>query len=349
MRSGSTSGAATGSGACDLADARWFPVDVHVPQRKYQFLAVAPHVLEHSTFLDDRIAAPLHEAVSVDLQAIAQTVLPAAPVAWLLHTSFCCSTLLARMLHLPRYQVVLKEPLVLRRIGNARHAQWNLEGLIEPTMRLLARPWHLGGAVVIKPTHAALNSAVDMMNIFPDSRGIILTSSLDDFLVSNVKKTRETQAKIPTLVERALQASRFSTRLPPQAFAPPNLLAAAALQWAAQRELCLDILTFVGGQRLRIVDAAELLGDLESVTWQCAQWLQLPAPQSSLELRINEISHQNAKAIGTTYNAQRRVSDILFIKARWGAEIAEARRWFDRIVMPAMRVEAFAISKVQET
>lgn len=326
----------------DLGDAQWFPVDLDVRRHEYGFLALAPEVLERSTFLDNRIEAPLQEALPVDADVAARAHMPSARVAWLFHTSFCCSTLLARVLHVPPHQVVLKEPLVLRRLGDARHMGWTLADVIEPTVRLLSRPWHCGGAVLIKPTHAALNVAVDLLDASPGSRGLILTSSLDDFLVSNLKKTAETQAKTPALAERALQAGTFHARLPRGALAPPDLLAAAALQWAAQRELCADIMAATGPERMRILDAATLLDDVEGIAWRCAQWLQLPVPRDVLAVRAAEVSRRNAKAVASAYDAGRRAADVRLIRARCDHQLAAARRWFERLVMPAMRAEALA-------
>lgn len=331
------------SGAPDLADARWFPVDLHVPRREYGFLPIGQDVLERSAFLDARIDAPLPEAVMVSVDVAARAAMPVASLAWLFHTSFCCSTLLARMLHVPPYQVVLKEPLVLRRLSDARHARWPLDDLLEPTVRLLARPWDPCGAVVVKPTHAALNIAVDLIDASPGSRSVILTSSLEDFLISNLKKTPETRAKVPVLAERALQAGSFHARLPVGALAPPDLIAAAALQWAAQRELCTDIATAVGPQRLRILDAAAVLDDAQVTVWQCAQWLRLPVPRNLLAQRAADASQSNAKAIEARYDSGRRAADVRMIRAQFGSQIETALRWFDRMVLPAMRADAFAI------
>lgn len=319
---------------------------MHVPRREYGFLSIAPAVLEHSTFLDTRIEAPLDDAVVVSVDMAAQTEMPVAKLAWLFHTSFCCSTLLARVLHLPPHQVVLKEPLVLRRLGDARYARWPIEELMAPTVRLLARPWDPGGAVVVKPTHAALNVAADLLAATPDSRGVILTSSLDDFLVSNLKKTEETQAKVPGLAERALQAGTLHARLPPGALAPPDLLAAAALQWAAQRELCVDIMAAARPQQLRVVDASALLDDVPAVAWQCAQWLRLPVPREALANRAVEVSRRNAKAIEAEYDPHRRAADVRLIQARCGHQIDAAKRWFVKMVLPAMRPEALNVSEI---
>lgn len=341
MSSGAISAAAPE--APDFADAHWFPVDLDVANREYGFLAIGTDVLDRSTFLDNRIEASLPDASRVGVDAVARAGIPSARTAWLFHTSFCCSTLLARVLHVPAHQVVLKEPLVLRRLGDARHAHWSLAGLIEPTVRLLARPWDEAGAVVIKPTHAALNVASELLEASPESRALILTSSLDDFLVSNLKKTAETQAKIPALAERALQAGTFHSRLPPGALAPPDLLSAAALQWAAQRELCADLMAAFGPRRLRMLDAATLLGDLPTVAWDCAQWLQLPVPREALLARAGDVSKRNAKAVSAEYDAGRRAADVRMIEAQFRGQLDAARRWFDRMLSPAMRHEALTV------
>lgn len=341
---GPEAGPAGVQGAPALADARWFPVDLNVPRREYAFLSIGAEVLDRSAFLDSRIEAALREASSVAVDVVAQAVLPAAaPRAWLFHTSFCCSTLLARMLHVPPCQVVLKEPLVLRRLSDARHAGWPLDGLVDPSVRLLSRPWDPCPAVVIKPTHAALNVAVELLDASPGSRGVILTSSLEDFLISNLKKPPETLAKVPALAERALQAGSFHARLPTDALAPPDLLAAVALQWAAQRELCTDIATAVGPQRLRLLDAATLLDDVQATAWQCAQWLRLPVPRSLLAPRVAESSQRHAKARAAPYDPGHRAADARMIRARFGSEIVAVLRWFDRLVMPAMRADALVV------
>lgn len=323
-----------------LCDARWYPADIHVPRREYGFLAINQAAVDGSVFMDERIDAPLADAVPVPVEVIAQATLSTVPLAWLLHTSFCCSTLLARMLHVPPCQTVLKEPLVLRRLSDARYANWSLDGLVEPTVRLLARPWDEGGTVVLKPTHAALNIAVTLLDASPDSRGVILTSSLDDFLISNLKKPPATQAKIPALAERALSAGAFHARLPAGALAPPDLAAAAALQWAAQRELTLDIALSAGPQRLRFLDAATLLAEPQATAWQCAQWLRLPVPASVLEQRVADVLQQNAKAVGMRYSPETRSSETRMMRAQYRSQIASAQAWFDRMVLPAMRRDA---------
>ncbi|MFP7722805.1 hypothetical protein [Lysobacter sp. A3-1-A15] len=305
-------------------------------------------VLEQSTFLDNRIAAALSQASPIPLDVAATTALPQANIGWIFHTSFCCSTLLARALHLPPYQVALKEPLVLRRLADARHGGASIDGLVEPVTRLLARPWHPSGSVVVKPTHAALNIAGDLLEATPGSRGVIVTSSLEDFLVSNIKKSAETQAKIPTLVERAFAASTLHSRLPRVAFEPPDILAAAALQWAAQREICLDLIDMHGKDRLRVLHAEAMLDDLPGTTWRCAQWLCLPVEREPLVRRAEAVAGRNAKVQDVAYSRARRDAEARQLRDRYAPAVERALQWFDRIVRPSMRPRAIPLATTSE-
>jgi hypothetical protein len=323
----------------DLNDAHWFPVDLHVREGRFAFLRLDERVLETSSFLDTRIEAPLAEALAGPADAASD--LPVSPrVSWLLHTSFCGSTLLARILHAPPHSTCLREPLVLRRLGDARHASQAIEGVIGPAVALLARPWHEGGRVVIKPTHAALNVAADLLAQTPASPALVLTSSLDDFLVSNLKKPAESQAKIPLLAERAVQASGFHVRLPPAAFDPPDLLCAAVIQWAAQRELLRQIIGAAGPARMRVVDMSTLLADLPGVAAAAARWLQLDIPDAELHASCLREGGRNAKATEAAYSPGQRAEDSRYLERTFAPVIARAKDWAATHVLPHLHPQA---------
>jgi hypothetical protein len=323
------------SAAVDLRDPAWFPVDLHVPERRVAMLRIDAGVLERSTFLDTRIEAPLAEATWIGLDGLATPTVETPP-GWLFHTSFCCSTLLARALHVEPRHVVLREPLVLRRLGDARHAGWPIESLVAPVVSLLSRPSSGDGSVVIKPTHAALNVGRELLAAAPASRALMLTSALDDFLVSNIKKTAETQRKIPELAERALNAGTFGRRCGPAALAPPDLLAAAALQWAAQRELCVDLVVCAGISRIRTLDAAQLLDDPVSTSVGVAAWLGYrDAP--AVSAHAADVARRNAKAPTVAYGPAERERDARALRTRHGPALAAAIAWFERHVAPHMR------------
>ena len=332
------------SPAVDLKDPGWFPADLHVPNRQIGMLRVDAGVLERSTFLDTRIDAPLADVSWLPIDDVPRGA-PAVPPGWLFHTSFCCSTLLARALDLSPARMVLREPLVLRRLGDARNGRWPVTGLVEPVVSLLARPWQDAGGVVVKPTHAALNVAPDLMAAAPGSRAVILTSGLLDFLVSNIKKTPETQAKIPELAERALNAGSFARRLGPAALAPPDLLAAAGLQWAAQRELCLDLFESAGRDRVRTLDAARLLAAPVATAVAAARWFGY-GPDEDVATTAQRAAQRNAKATSVAYGPGQRAHEARLLRERHAPALEAAIAWVERYVAPSMRETARQLPEV---
>jgi hypothetical protein len=332
------------SAAVDLRDPAWFPVDLHVPERRLAMLRLDAGVLERSTFLDTRIDAPLADATWLPADDVHRDAVDAR-IGWIFHTSFCCSTLLARALHAAPDRVVLREPLVLRRLGDARHAAWPIDDLVGPVVSLLSRSWAADGGVVVKPTHAALNVGRDLLAAAPVSRALILTSSLDDFLVSNIKKTVETQRKIPELAERALTAGSLAARLGPAALAPPDLLAAAALQWAAQRELCVDLADVAGQARIRTVDASQLLADPVATAVAAAAWFGYRSPEA-LAPHAADAARRNAKAPTVAYGPAERERDARALRSRHGPALAAALAWFERHVAPHMRDAALRLPEL---
>lgn len=327
-------------------DPAWFPADLDVRGGRLAMLRIDASVIERSTFMDTRIAADLGASSVVDAsEADARACADVLPVAWLFHTSFCGSTLLARALHDYPRTVVYREPLVLRRLADARHEGARSLHWGQTCVDLLSRPWLPGGRVVIKPTHAALNIAHDLMQATPRSRAVVLTSSLQDFLVSNAKKVPETQARIPLLVEMALSAGRFHQRLPSEALTPPTLIAAAGLQWAAQRELILELAQHVGRSRLAVLGADDLLGGLREGVARCRAWWGLSIDSAQGDQRIQEISRRHAKLESREYGPETRAYEATLIRQMHGPLLDEAMEWMQAYVLPAMRAEAIALDQ----
>lgn len=99
-----------------LTEAEWFPVDVDMRSRAVHFAHLPEAVIEAAPFLDNRLDFDLKQVRIVPFESLRG--FPAVQPAWLWHTSFCGSTLLARMLHVSPFNISLREPLVLRRLSD---------------------------------------------------------------------------------------------------------------------------------------------------------------------------------------------------------------------------------------
>ena len=96
-----------------LSDPTWFPIGFDLKADTLTFLKTNRQTLSEAAFLDQRFypAAPQTQAITLStaLQEVAQT----APINWIFHTAFCCSTLMARALDIPGKSLALKEPDIL--------------------------------------------------------------------------------------------------------------------------------------------------------------------------------------------------------------------------------------------
>jgi hypothetical protein len=319
--------------AKDLGNPQWFPVDVDVTARVIRLAKVDEAAITAASFLDNRWQIDWKTVQTVSFDAIDAG--GTERVAWLWHTSFCGSTLLARMLHVSPFSVALREPLVIRRLSDAAEQGVDIREAVAKVLSLIARPWHEGGSLLVKPTHAALNVACRLMSA-TQGKAIVLTSSLEDFLTSHLKKAPETLAKIPLLTERALGVTRLVERLPVEAFDPPGTLAAIALQWAAQREVVAELLRHIGADRCRLLDWNELQQNLQTSVPMCSNALGLGIPDDALSKNIALHAGTHAKAIDRKFDAQTRRSEAAVLRREFGQQIQAAVEWARRVLLPAI-------------
>lgn len=324
------------------SDPAWFAADVDVLGRRVALLRVDPETLERSTFLDTRIAADLRQSLPIPESSLPSSFGNVAPVAWLFHTSFCCSTLLARALHDHPGHVVYREPLVLRRLADAKDQGESLDHWVQTCVDLLGRPWSPVGRIVIKPTHGALNIAAELLAASPGARAVAVTSSLDDFVTSHLKKSRATLEAIPLLCRRVLAASPTARAFPRAALSPPTLLAAAGLQWALQRELLLDV-ALGHPDRLRIVDMQRVLSSLPDVATAVLGWTNVRHDAAAIRSRAVAVAGSHAKSPARPYSAREREMEAEMLKGAYGAELAAALAWMDAAVLPYMRPDAVTL------
>jgi hypothetical protein len=307
----------------DPADPTWFPFDLDLAAGNARFLRFGAEVLDQSVFLDHRIA--LAERLPVDVP-LAELVAPPATPAWLFHTSFCCSTLLARALHAAPWVEVLKEPFALRRLADAMHLGHNTTATLAPVVALLARPWHAGSRTVIKPTHAALNLAPALLDATPGSQAVVLYSGLRDFLVSNLKKPPQTQEKVGRLAARLAHDAGFDPELLRTADAAAGWAGLVAVQWTAAIALAQRALRHAPSRIIALSDR-ELLADVPGRVVAVADWLALPAPSEMFAARATEAAGRHAKETDAAYDAALRAREAEQVRLRYAVPIEQAMAW----------------------
>src|SRR5947209_12917180 len=102
--------------AHDIAlDPRWLPHEFAADGRFLTSVLLPPDARRSLLFLTDGHLRDKYQRATLPTDALASAVgdAPRAPLHFIFHSSFCCSTLLANALAVPGTSSILKEPNIL--------------------------------------------------------------------------------------------------------------------------------------------------------------------------------------------------------------------------------------------
>lgn len=186
---------------------------------------------------------------------------PPAPLHFIFHSAYCCSTLLARAVDIEGVSMGLKEPLILndmvgwrRRGGDPRQIGAALDGVLN----LLARPFAAGEAVVVKPSNILNVLAPAMLALRPRSNAILLHAPLPDFLRSIARKGLWGRRWVRELFIGQLRDGIVDLGLGEQDYLDLTDLQVAAAGWLAQQAVFARLVGRFGPERVRTLDSAAL-------------------------------------------------------------------------------------------
>ncbi|MGQ0661506.1 MAG: hypothetical protein ACT4N3_11640, partial [Sphingosinicella sp.] len=172
-------------------DPDWLPHRYDAVGDAIQFVRAPREMHRAATFLTDEYlsGATTPEVVSRS-EAMAEAP-PAAPVHFIFHSAYCCSTLLARAFDIEGVAMGLKEPQILNDLHGWRGrggAPARIAEVLDGSLTLLARPFAPGEAVVIKPSNLVNAFAPAMLAMRPAARALLLYAPLRLYLGSIAKK-----------------------------------------------------------------------------------------------------------------------------------------------------------------
>jgi len=301
------------SAADILANARWVPHRLDMEKRNVLFGNIDRDALTRASFLDYRIedAAQDWAELSFDeLLGAADNIPPATPT-FLFHTSYCCSTLLARALDQPGRVLSLKEPEIMMGISNAyRMAQSQLEfdeihKLRAALLSLIARPHEGDERVLIKPTNAANN----LVALFAALKlpMILLYGDLRGFLASVIKKGDPSKTIIRQIYRvYAMDKIGVSAIAQRDALALTDLQI-AALVWRHQMEFFEEVLRAPENDNARSLDFRTFLKSPAETLYAAGAHLGFDINREVAQGVANgPLFSTDAKNVGRSYDAQTR-------------------------------------------
>lgn len=256
-----------------------------------------------------------------------------APLHFVFHSGFCCSTLVSDCLDQPGLASAYSEPMILNDAVGLRKrgadAQ-KLGDMVDDALALLARPFAGDRACVVKPSTVVNGLAEAMMTIRPQASAIVMYAPLKDFLTSIAKKGIDGRLWVRDLLIKC----RAEGRVAQFGLSDSDLLGltdlqAAAVGWLAQQAVFVRLLDRFPG-RVRSLSSEEFLATpldrLEAVAGLFGLGALSQDAREAMALRLG----RNSKD-GKPFGQSDRAAEYDSAYAVHGDEIDKVAVWAGRV------------------
>lgn len=244
-----------------VGDASWLAHRYEPVRDEIHFLRVPRDLHRAATFLTDEylgeVGAPSVIGRSAALAAMPRT----APIHYIFHSAYCCSTLLARAFDLEGRAMGLKEPLILNDLSGwrSRGAEpAKLAEVLDGTLALLARPFGPGEAVVLKPSNLINPFAAAMLAMRPGANALLLHAPLPLFLGSIARKGMWGRLWVRELYVKLARFGLMDFGFSPEEVLRQSDLQIAAIGWLGQHRLFAELAARFP-DRVRTLDSETLM------------------------------------------------------------------------------------------
>lgn len=256
-----------------------------------------------------------------------------APVHFIFHSGFCCSTLLSSALDQPGLASGFSEPTILNDAFG-----WRLRGagpgdlgeLVDDALGLLARPFAGDPASVLKPSTVVNGMAEAMLAIRPEARAIVMHAPLRDFLISIAKKGLDGRLWVRDLLVKC----RAERRTEALGFGDLDLLGlsdlqVAAVDWLMQQATFGRLIGRYPG-RVRSLTSDAFLGDPARTISVAAELFGLGLTSAHLDAALSGPMRRNSKD-GAAFSAADRSSEYAAAAAVHSDEIEKVLVWAEEV------------------
>lgn len=250
------------SPAVIVRDPLWFAHRYDPGHDAFQFRKLDREQHRAATFLTDEYLGPA--AVTAVRRADVLAAEPVtAPVHFIFHSAFCCSTLFARALDVPGVAMGLKEPVLLNDLVGWQHRGGTAAAIapvLDAGLMLLSRPFGAGEAVVIKPSNVTNGLAPGMMSMRPEARALLLYAPLRVYLASIARKGMTGRLWVRDLLLKQVREGLHPFGFKGEDYLGQTDLQVAAMGWLAQHVLFARMAAEFG-DRVRTADSERMMSD----------------------------------------------------------------------------------------
>ena len=311
-------------------DAEWLAHRYDPEQDAFHFRRVERASHRRATFLtDEYLGVDRHPVVLRRADAMAALDGNGAPVHFIFHSAFCCSTLLARALDIEGVSVGLKEPTVLNDIVGWRHRGGDpqrIGDVLRDALRLLARPFVPGEAVIIKPSNLLNGLATAMMARRPEARALLLYAPLETYLGSVAKKGLDGRLWARDLLIKQMKEGFIDLGFAPEDYLAQTDLQIAAVGWMAQHALFARMAS-QGGPRIATLNSEAVTDRPQEVVARLTRLLGLPVDVGAVAEIAGGSAFTTHSKSGAAFEGAARVAEVREARAAYADEIGKVAAW----------------------
>ncbi len=259
-----------------------------------------------------------------------------APIHFIFHSAYCCSTLLVRALDVPGRASALSEPQILNDMVGWRHRGGQpaqVGEMLHNSLALLARPFEPGEACLIKPSNVVNGLAEAMMKLRPDARCVLLHAPLRSFVTSIARKGMWGRLWVRELLSRQLTDGLVQLGFEPRDHLLHTDLQAAAVSWLAQQKL-FATLAARWPDRVRTLDSETLVARPADALAACSALFGLGLAENDIAAAVGDTFSRNAKD-GSDFTPGQRAADREAGEKLHADEIDKVTAWAEAVARTA--------------
>lgn len=315
------------------ADPSWWPHRYDSTRDQVHYIRATRDDHRDAVFLTDEYLknASSPKAVALGSAAVASEK---APVHFVFHSAYCCSTLLARAFDLPGSSMGLKEPQILNDLFG-----WRLRGArpediartMDGVLAVLSKPFKPGEALVVKPSNVVNGLAGLMLHLRPNSKALFLYAPLRDFLGSIARKEMWGRHWVRDLMVKQLRSGMINLGLQGDDYLQLTDLQVAAVGWLAQHMLFLQIIQKYGETRVKTLDSVTLMCSPKEAMQNLVAHYDLPIGEAEVDTLVDgPVFNKHAKT-DKEFDASAREADRKAGDQLHADEIEKVTLWAEAI------------------
>ena len=227
----------------------------------FRFAKVSRSVHKQSTFITDEYLPQNLDCFELKRSNCSHIKTPTSPIHFIFHSAYCCSTMLTRAFDIKTKSMGLKEPVILNDLVGWRRrgaTPEKLKYVLEQSLTLLSKPFSDGEVTIIKPSNTCNILASDMLDMFPDSKALLLYAPIESFLQSIAKKEMWGRIWVRKALVGLMKDKIIIGEYSLEDILQLTDLQVAALGWLSQHALFAHIIKTFGTSRIKILDSCLL-------------------------------------------------------------------------------------------